>query len=598
MPETPPHEIQGLADQALDNLVHQFARPLDFLRELVQNSIDAGTPRVEVWTRFEPPTDGAAQGVLEVHVDDFGEGMDEALIDTQLTRMFSSTKEGDLTKIGKFGIGFTSIFAIEPDAVLLRTGRHGEAWELLFHPDRSFDKVRADSALTGTKITLFKRMAAEEVAPFVRESRWVLSYWCEHSDTPVLFGDRSGAADPATEVASPGTDDPFADFAAAPTPDSGGLEPVTRPMGLDAELIVELEEEGVQVVVGLAAAPSYGFYNGGLTLLSTHNSDALGESAEELSHLAFKVKYDHLEHTLTRDNVLQDAHFHKAMGVLQLAARRLRKELLQRSAEAIEGGDDPTRWYGWLATECRINELHRSYSGFDQAVRLVDRRGESLSLAQVERQERRHDAVLLDPGEGPLASALEEAGNHLLRDTAAVRELLDACYKPPLLWFLDQGRTVVPADALYLVPGTLEPDQLSPQERVLTVDCEEMLQASLGDRLRVRVGSFGGGSAARELPLVLDSPDDGGVCRRDDDISLSWPLIRRRTLVINRHHAAYEAHLAASAADPELGAFGLAQAVLHMAGVRGKRRFGKLMSEAIRRHLDQVGEGDGWGELL
>jgi hypothetical protein len=100
------------------------------------------------------------------------------------------------------------------------------------------------------------------------------------------------------------------------------------------------------------------------------------------------------------------------------------------------------------------------------------------------------------------------------------------------------------------------------------------------------------------LPLVLDSPDDGGVCRRDDDISLSWPLIRRRTLVINRHHAAYEAHLAASAADPELGAFGLAQAVLHMAGVRGKRRFGKLMSEAIRRHLDQVGEGDGWGELL
>ncbi len=165
---------------------------------------------------------------------------------------------------------------------------------------------------------------------------------------------------------------------APPTPDSGGLEPVTRSMGLDAELIVELEEEGVHVVVGLAAAPSYGFYNGGLTLLSTHNSDALGESAEELSHLAFKVKYDQLEHILTRDNVLQDAHFHKAMGVLRLAARRLRKELLQRSAEAIEGGDDPTRWYGWLATECRINELHRSYSGFEHAVRLVDRHGEPL----------------------------------------------------------------------------------------------------------------------------------------------------------------------------------------------------------------------------
>ena len=36
---------RGLADQALENLVHQFARPLDFLRELVQNAIDAGEIR-------------------------------------------------------------------------------------------------------------------------------------------------------------------------------------------------------------------------------------------------------------------------------------------------------------------------------------------------------------------------------------------------------------------------------------------------------------------------------------------------------------------------------------------------------------------------
>jgi len=597
MNEAPPSEIQGLADQALDNLVHQFARPLDFLRELVQNSIDAGTPRVEVWTRFEPPADGAAQGVLEVHVDDFGEGMDEELIDTQLTRMFSSTKEGDLTKIGKFGIGFTSIFAIEPDAVLLRTGRHGEAWELLFHPDRSFDKVRADAALTGTKITLFKRMAPEEVAPFIRESRWVLTYWCEHSDTPVLFGDRTGAP-AAPAAAAPDPDDPFAAFAEPVADEGADLEPVTRPMGLDAELSVELAEEGVQVVVGLAGAPAYGFYNGGLTLLSTHNSDALGEAAEALSHLAFKVKYDQLEHTLTRDNVLQDAHFDKAMAVLARAAGKLRVKLLERATEAIDGGDDPSRWYGWLATECRVSELHRRYDGFADRVRLVDRHGETLSLARVERQERRHDAVLLDPGEGPLADALEASGNRLLRDDPGVRELLDACYVPPLLWFLDRGREAVTADALYLVPGTLEEDRLSPPERALARGCQELLRVSLGDRLRVRIGTFGGEASARDLPLVLDSPDDGGVCRRDDDISLSWPLIRRRTLVLNRHHPAFEAHLAASADDGELAAFGLAQAVLHMAGVRGRRRFRKLMDEIAERHLGQVGEGDGWGELL
>ena len=590
-------DIQGLADQALDNLVHQFARPLDFLRELVQNAIDAGTPRVEVWTRFEPPVDGAEQGVLEIHVDDFGEGMDEALIDTQLTRMFSSTKEGDLTKIGKFGIGFTSIFAIEPDAVLLRTGRHGEAWELLFHPDRSFDKVKAASALTGTKITLFKRMAPAEVTPFVRECRWVLTYWCEHSDTPVLFGERASAGSATEGAPVEESADPFAAFASVGTDDQE-LTKVTRPLEIEAELFVTLDLDGVQVVIGLADQPHYGFYNGGLTLLSTQNSDALGEAAEELAHLAFKVKYDHLEHTLTRDNVLQDEHFHKAIGVLRRAAARLRAELVARAAEAIDGGQDPGRWHGWLARECRINELHRRFGDFDRRVRFVDRLGETLSLGEVERLESRHDAVLLDPGEGMLAEALERGGNRLLRDEPSTRDLLDACRKRPLLWFLDRGRAVVTADEIYLVPGTWKTDQLPPQERALATDTEELLRAALGGRISLRVGHFGGADAARDLPLVLDSPDAGGVCRRDEELSLSWPLIRRHTLVLNQHHAVYQAHLAATVEDPDLGAFGLAQAVLHAARVQSKRRHRRLLDEAGKRHLDQVGDGDGWGDLV
>ena len=101
--------------------------------------------------------------------------------------MFSSTKEDDLTKIGKFGIGFTSIFAIQPDAVLLRTGRHGENWELVFHKDRSYDKVRIETPVDGTKITLLKHMPIDRVPAFCAEARWVLSYWCEHSSVPVII---------------------------------------------------------------------------------------------------------------------------------------------------------------------------------------------------------------------------------------------------------------------------------------------------------------------------------------------------------------------------------------------------------------------------
>src|SRR5688572_27715901 len=145
-------DLPTLAEQALANLVDQFARPLDFLRELAQNSIDAGSPRIDVSVAWDPPRPGESEGVLRISVDDYGEGMDGAIIDNQLTRLFASSKEHDLTKIGKFGIGFTSIFAIRPEAVLLRTGRQGEYWELLFHADRTFDKVRIDEPVSGTKV--------------------------------------------------------------------------------------------------------------------------------------------------------------------------------------------------------------------------------------------------------------------------------------------------------------------------------------------------------------------------------------------------------------------------------------------------------------
>ncbi|HXE72485.1 MAG TPA: ATP-binding protein, partial [Candidatus Nitrosotenuis sp.] len=115
----------------LETLISQFTDPFAFLRELVQNSLDANTTRVDIELEYDEP-----KGILTLHVIDTGEGMNREIIDTQLTRLFSSSKEGDLTKIGKFGIGFVSIFAIEPEYVAVDTGRDGEYWRVLFLPDR------------------------------------------------------------------------------------------------------------------------------------------------------------------------------------------------------------------------------------------------------------------------------------------------------------------------------------------------------------------------------------------------------------------------------------------------------------------------------
>ena len=46
-----------LATQALDNLVTQFSSAMDCLRELIQNSMDAGSPQIEVWMELIPGED-------------------------------------------------------------------------------------------------------------------------------------------------------------------------------------------------------------------------------------------------------------------------------------------------------------------------------------------------------------------------------------------------------------------------------------------------------------------------------------------------------------------------------------------------------------
>ena len=579
-----PHEPSssvGLADQALENLVNQFARPLDFLRELVQNSIDAGSPRVAVSMQWSDPGRDEPLGVMEIHVQDFGEGMDERVIDTQLTRMFSSTKEDDLTKIGKFGIGFTSIFAIKPEAVLLRTGRHGENWELLFHADRTFDKVRVDEPISGTRITLFKRMAPDERETFVRECRWVLQWWCEHSDTPITFEDGTQAvtavsADPA---------DPFAAFAVEPT-DVAGPERVSGPMAISAAIQVEHARDGIRVVAGYADEPAYGFYNGGLTLLRTRNPESLGEYAERLGHLQFKVKADHLEHTLTRDNVLQDDNWRKAMTVVTEAAEALRGRLLD-AFDAAGAADAPPigQLQLWLAADCRASDTARRDPRVRRTPVAATRDGRRVDLGSIETQESRVGSVLLSPGVPELEDALEKSeGLTLLVDTRGLRAMLEATWVPSAMPWSQDRRQLVSADKIFILPQLVPTEQLPEAEQRLLARTAALLDEAAGGRIRLRFGDFGGGAAADREGLALEGPEDGGVFQRPKATPFRLPaFLSRRCLLVNRRHPTFRAHAVAAAGSVTLAAVGLAQALLFLEGRESEATHERLLVAAADR---------------
>ncbi|MEZ4454613.1 MAG: ATP-binding protein [Nannocystaceae bacterium] len=398
-------DLSDLTAQAVDNLVTQFSSSLDFYRELIQNSIDAGSSTVDVWLEFIAGDADTDEGTIAIHVDDAGEGMSEAIIDNQLTRLFASQKEGDLTKIGKFGIGFVSVFAPRPKAVLLHTGRDGEYWEVCFDADRSFVKARLDTPVGGTQITLFLAGDRGRYGELVAASRETLKRWCTHSDVEVTFEDRSAF-------------------------DGGALEVVNEPFAVEGACSVSVEVEGTTIVAAYHPAPTYGFYNKGLALAVSRDGPLLlGDSAPRLAHVAFKVKSRYLEHTLSRDTVVQDQNFHKVMAMLRRVAAEELQGALIRELEALCGATawglaEVERYHALLAFLRREPLAQLDRHSARKILRTVQ--GEAMSLDALVDRARRDRRVYVADAPTELSGALAQSGVPVLFARRAQAEGLDA----------------------------------------------------------------------------------------------------------------------------------------------------------------------------
>jgi len=404
------------AHQAVENLVSQFSSALDFYRELVQNSIDAGSSEIEIWLDFIPAEDGGSEGVIEIHVDDFGEGMNGEIIDDQLTTLFSSSKEDDLTKIGKFGIGFVSVFALHPRAVLVQTGRGGECWEVLFDHDRSFFKSRLDTLVEGTQITLFLEGDRARYTALIADSRETLDRWCRHSEAEIGFEDRASV--------------------------DGQREVINRPFSVAGECLTRVEHEGTRIVLAYSAAQVWGFYNRGLTLaVGAGKTDLVSERLERIS---FRLESRYIEHTLSRETVMRDENYDKAMTLLHEAAdgplRRKLTEALVALVAVVAGSDAGREGSGeggtsggpkrarrrWTAAErgryftlmgCLAHEGPEVFADLPELLELpllVTVTGEVLSMATLRKLAASDGRVFVDDQTSELAEGLERQGTPVI----------------------------------------------------------------------------------------------------------------------------------------------------------------------------------------
>lgn len=122
-----------------------------FVRELLQNSRDAGAGRVEF-------TVERRDGVDRIVCRDDGCGMSFEHAQQYLFTLYASSKRDQDDTAGRFGIGFWAILRYRPDEVVVRSAGGGEpGWELRLSGDLH-DIDRSESGITGgTEIELSRQ---------------------------------------------------------------------------------------------------------------------------------------------------------------------------------------------------------------------------------------------------------------------------------------------------------------------------------------------------------------------------------------------------------------------------------------------------------
>ncbi len=520
-------------------IISQFADPLAFYRELVQNAIDAGSPTVEVRLEYDD-----ALGIARVQVRDRGEGMTRETLENQLLVLFRSTKETDDSKIGKFGIGFTSVLAPEPEVVAVTTSREGRRLTLHLHRDLTyqiFDAGRASQS--GTTVELDLKMPRDELAGFAKASRTALARWCRHASVPVTFEVVDGE-----------------------TPD----EPVRidRPLALSNALVeITRETNGgkLAVAVGLLqdAATYAGFFNHGLMLHETTEASHATTRPEFLRGVAFKVQDARLGHTLSRDDVRRDRHFDRALSFVRQIVKR---ELPRAAATALHAAATAGDLDRWVALASAIAASHLPLSADDWWIPLLPGRHQPAALAASKLRRRAWVATEWSP----LAARVIEMGEPVLRADREMRPVLSAmlvvvadCELVDVDRELTSITPIAKADSdvalLDMVHGMLEQTYRAPIAIVLAE-----LQGLHRDVLAL--------PCTAETAHVVD--------RRAAEVNPFGR--RRRVLAVSERHPLYRA---ARASDPRAGAAMLARILLLQYGVLDTPRSTLLLEDVLDRIL-------------
>ncbi|MFT7622712.1 MAG: hypothetical protein ACI9WU_001887 [Myxococcota bacterium] len=273
------------ASEVLRGVIDQFGSRVACLRELVQNAIDAGTNRIDVV--FD-----RRDGFACISVQDYGCGMTRPDMEHYLLNVFESSKEDDLESIGKFGIGFVSIFALKPTWVTVETGKDGQHTRIAIDDTLGIRWFEGNPC-AGTEVALFLKLGDVAFDELTREAVAFLEHSCGYVAVDLFVVVDNDARQ------------------------------ISRELALESPIKTTLTEPGVDIHIGLSRHPHYTLMNHRLVLETQHRALVPGCSVLATSR--------DIEHNLARNAVVHNDGFARFMEQLhELARKQLLPQLLDR----------------------------------------------------------------------------------------------------------------------------------------------------------------------------------------------------------------------------------------------------------------------------
>lgn len=290
--------IKKNIENIISQLSKQFNEAEDSFREVLQNCIDSDTPQIDVYYN-ERPAENDDEVKLDMIFEDYGCGMTTFERDEYFLKLFKSSKWKNKRKIGKYGIGIASVFALDLDEFYTESCRMNkkkkkkEAWSLYLKgiKDKPGYCMEDIEERKGTKVILTKIMKKDEVNNFKFKAKKKMKYACKRSRTPIYVE----------------------------------KEYINEEFDIDSKIKLYKSYDGLEFVIAVTGKPFYEFYNNRLLL-----EEAESNPFSRWENISALVSSHNFKHTFSRDSIDKNKNFRKIINFIEKEIKHLFVNALER----------------------------------------------------------------------------------------------------------------------------------------------------------------------------------------------------------------------------------------------------------------------------